>query len=79
MVEFLVNFTNMPNAPDNFGDTPIHYAAEYGYLDIIKILLKFNYTPNVPNIQGLTPIALATERGHLIIVKFLAHLELSLS
>ena len=44
-----------PNAPDNYGNTPIHRAAMNGHTEIVKILAPLTDNPNAPNKYGRTP------------------------
>lgn len=53
------------SAQDGQKKTPLHYAAENGYTEIVKILLKSRISQQ-PEIQAAE---LAAERGHLAIVK----------
>ena len=66
--------TENRNAPNNWGNTPIHKAAEYGYTEIVKILVPLTDNPNAPNNNGETPIHKAVLNGHTEIVKILASL-----
>ena len=47
--------TDNPNAPNNFGVTPIHLAAKYGHTEIVKFLAPLTDNPNAPNNYGNTP------------------------
>ena len=55
----------------NFGETPIHSAAEKGYTKIVKALIKCTDDPNPPNNRGETPIFKAAYYGHTEILKSL--------
>ena len=66
-----MDFTDTPNAPNIFGDTPIHEAARNGHLDVVKFLVDFTDTPNAPNMFGNTPIQVAKRFGHVEVNKSL--------
>ena len=74
MVKILAPLTDNPNAPNEDGITPIHWAAGYGYTDIVKVLASFTASPNAPNPDGATPIHVAAETGQTQIIKILAPL-----
>ena len=57
------------NGIDEF--TPIHLAAMYGKLEVMKNLVRKYETPNAANYMGETPILLAAMYDHLDIVKLL--------
>ena len=63
-----------PNAPQEYGITPIHIAADEGFVDFVQILAPLTENPNAPDEEGETPIHRATEWGRLNIVKILAPL-----
>ena len=73
-VAILAPLTNNPNAPNNFGMTPIQLAARNQYTgpEIIKILAPLVENPNAPDPDGMTPIHQAAKDGHLEIIKILA-------
>ena len=73
-VKILAPLTDNPNAPNEDGITPIHWAAGYGYTDIVKVLASFTASPNAPNPDGATPIHVAAETGQTQIIKILAPL-----
>ena len=51
--------TDNPNAPNKDGDTPIHFAAQEGHTEIVKILAPLTDNPNAPNNNGETPSSVA--------------------
>ena len=54
-----------PDDPDECGQTPLWWAAYYGYEGIVKILLKRgDVTPDKPDSQGRTPPQCTAENGH---------------
>ena len=55
IVKILAPLTDNPNAPDKFGRTPIHGAAQYGHTEIFKILAPLTDNPNAPDKFGDTP------------------------
>ncbi|MFP3036391.1 MAG: ankyrin repeat domain-containing protein [Wolbachia sp.] len=68
------------NTVDNYGMTPLHYAATSGNLNIIEYLIeclekvnpsKLNKFINARAKNGMTPFHCATENGKLNVVKCL--------
>ncbi|KAH7008752.1 hypothetical protein EDB80DRAFT_751365 [Ilyonectria destructans] len=57
------------NAKDEYGRTPLLYAAERGYLAVVKELLENGADPNSGDDEGRTPLLYAAERGYLAVVK----------
>ena len=55
---------------DNYGCTPLHLAANDGYLEICKFLIE-NLDDLNPYTNGKTPIYFANERNHRAIVSLL--------
>ena len=74
ILKILAPLTDNPNAPDEDGKTPIHWAANRGHTEIVKILAPLTNHPNAPNEDGDTPIHHAASMGHTEIVKILAPL-----
>lgn len=44
------------NAQDNDGRTALHFAAQHGNLEIVKMLLNKGSNPNIQDNQGMTPL-----------------------
>ena len=63
-----------PYVPDDYGRTPIHEAAYFGYTDIVKIWAPLAENPNVADEEAQTPIFEAAIGGFTEIVKILAPL-----
>ena len=73
--KILAHLTDNPNAPDEDGITPIHWAAFNGHIVIAKILVPLADNPiNALNRDGKTPLHYAAMKGHTEIVKFFAPL-----
>ena len=60
---------------DHEGNTPLHFAAEFGHLDCIKLLMSFKMGWRLAKVSRnkaiLTPIDLAQANGQLEIVDYL--------
>ena len=58
--------------PDSDGMTPLHYAAQEGHSDCIKLLINNNPSQiNMPNKQGYTPLHFAIFRCKFPVVEYL--------
>lgn len=53
-----------PASRDNYGKTPLHYAAAGGYCNIMKLLLSHGVDPNCKDHFRSTPLMDAASRGH---------------
>lgn len=51
--------------------TPLHFASQKGYTDIVNMLLEYRAEPDVELEGGQTPLYLATNKGNFNIVKLL--------
>ena len=68
---FLDKGTNI-DFVDIEGNTPMHYACLWDYIEIVELLLTheaYIFYLNVENIEGWTPLGIACANGHLNIVK----------
>jgi ankyrin repeat protein len=61
----------MINAKDSSGQLPIHSAAGYNQLEMVKILHQNGSDLNSTDKKGYTPLCKAVFNGHLEVVKFL--------
>ena len=46
------------------GNTPLHFAAEEGHVEIFKLLINSIRDLNLKNQRGKTPLNLAAENNH---------------
>ena len=54
------------NPADDFGITPLHYAAEGGYFNVCKLIMKQNIANRNPgNLNGITPLHKAAKESHM--------------
>ncbi|VDQ13409.1 unnamed protein product [Trichobilharzia regenti] len=53
------------------GQTPLHLAARYGYVEAAACLLRRGAEPNVADWHGFTPLHLAAKYGHSHIIQLL--------
>jgi len=60
-----------PNVKDKVGETPLHYAAERGHLDVVKLLLEHGADPNVQDNDGWTPLHYAAKKCHVDVARVL--------
>jgi cytohesin len=60
-----------PNAKDNIGWTPLHWAAHKGRVEIVELLLERGANPNAKDNIGWTPLYRAAYCGHVEIVMIL--------
>lgn len=54
---------------DQFGCTPLHYAAALGYVDTVRILINFRANLLALDHKGHIPMHLAAAAGHLKVVQ----------
>jgi len=52
-------------------NTPLHYAAQSGYTNIVKALIDFGALPDAKNTDAQTALTLACDRGHLETAEYL--------
>ena len=45
------------------GMTPMHIAASYGLIDVVKFIASYDINPNAPKVNGWTPIHAAAQHG----------------
>ena len=59
IVRIMAPLIENPNAPGEYGRTPIGQAAWIGHTEIVKILAPLTDNPNAPDKWGITPIQVA--------------------
>ena len=59
------------NVCDECNNTPLHYAALHGHLDIIRMLINFGCDASIKGQRGWTPLHFACKGGHSNVVKML--------
>jgi ankyrin repeat protein len=70
--ELLSRRPDWANLPDNYGFSPLHYAATEGYYEICSVLLDAGANPNIQtNSSWATALHRACYRGHLNVVQLL--------
>ena len=60
-----------PIVADCYGNSPIHFAASNGHLQMLKFLTSYGTDLMIPNENGKTPLKLAEVNGHCKVVEFL--------
>ena len=74
MLEVIEDITDIDyNLPDNEGNTPLHYAAQAGHVEVVSHLLTKVRTILVDpfNHQGFTPLMKAALQGRIKCSKLL--------
>lgn len=64
---------------DNAGWTPIHEAANHGFLDIVELLLEHGADINSKGGGGYTPLASAADGGNFVVMEYLLDRNASVS
>ncbi len=63
--------TEVVNVQNNFGLSPLHYAAGGGHEEALELLLEQGAEINITDNQGLSPLFLAARNGHEDVVDIL--------
>jgi hypothetical protein len=71
LTQFFLNAGANVNKEDNYGITPLHWAADSGKKDIVKLLLNAGANVNAANSYGSTPLYRAATNGHKEVVELL--------
>ena len=57
--------------PNEYGDTLLHQAARFGYINIVRVLASHGHDLKAKNAFQETPLYVANKNGNLEIVEFL--------
>ena len=68
---FLKNPALNLNKLDNYGDTALHIAIEWGDLEVVKLLHAAGADLEIVDRRGKTALLLALQNGHMGIMEFL--------
>ena len=55
----------------NYFSTPLHYAASYGYLDVVELLVENEASTKIKDYYGNDPHDLALAFGYIKVAQFL--------
>ncbi|CAH8473654.1 unnamed protein product [Heterobilharzia americana] len=61
----------MVHETDKDGMTPLHWAADRGFCDVVSTLIAYNASVNVKDSEGQTPLHYACSCGHDEVVRIL--------
>ncbi len=71
MVKYLVEEKNADvNAKDNYGNTPLHWAAGRGHLPVVRYLIEKGAKVDAMNILGQTPCDLTNDEGIKVAMEY---------
>ena len=59
------------HAKDKHDWTPLHYAAQNGHVDVVRLLIANNAKIDAKDIQGARPLHYAALKGHVDVVRLL--------
>ena len=68
VVQYLCQSNVSVNPADNEGHTPLHAAAEYGSLELVKLLCKVGADTSRLTVHGESPLQLASKKRHRDVV-----------
>src|SRR5437667_665045 len=60
-----------PNERDSGGRTPLHWAAQEGFVAAVRLLLRFGASINAKDSLEFTPLVIAAGEGHAAFVRLL--------
>lgn len=69
--EFILTSAEAVNATNDYGATPLHYAAMEGRVDTVTLLVNSGASIDPKNAAGTTPLWLASAYGRTAVVKYL--------
>ncbi len=69
---FEENHSILLKPPTSAGNTPLHWAAETGRLDLAKLLLEYRADVNAKNQASQTPLYFAARANQIELARFLS-------
>lgn len=69
IVNILLQKGALYNKGDSSGNSPLHYAAAYGYYEMIDLLVTAGADINSVNSWNMTPITITLLKNHFRCVK----------
>ena len=67
----MIKYNANVESVDTSGNSSLHYAAAYGFIECLETLLANNANPNVENLWKITPLQIALLKRHDMCVKIL--------
>ncbi len=71
ITSYLLRYGAEFNEADSSNNTPLHYAAAFGFYECMDLLIKCGSNINANNIWKITPCSIALSCGHVGILDFL--------
>ena len=71
IASLLLKYGAMWDQADSSGNSPLHYAAAYGWQSCMELLIKTGADINAENSWRITPINIAMMKNHQGCVKYL--------
>lgn len=70
VIAYLLKHNADPELPDTSGNSPLHYAAAYGWTSCLKVLLRLGRVSAAPeNSWKTTPVTVAMQKNHSAVLK----------
>lgn len=63
LVREMLSYKAMPSASNEYGMTPLHWAAEQGHVDVARALIDAGASTRAANERGETPLHVAVREG----------------
>lgn len=60
------------------GETPLHGAAMFGHLSVVKQLLAAGSNITIKNHDGMTPLKVAQQQNYTTVIEYLKEKEMNL-
>ena len=69
VVKLIFNYVDEKNPVSDGGSTPLHYAAQGGYLNVCKLIMANNDDIAHKNLFGTTAMDLAMFHNHIYVIQ----------